>query len=162
MRDDPEVSRLKKSVKMYSLWTWSLVDSKMETYLNSNSRNFIVGPGINSAGVYPSASSPTASSPTHGITSHLSDGMSGDRLWMQYNLQTLKSRLLSRITWNTEELEQILKNPSMMSEWRQCLEPWKGKIWATLKATLKIAIKRKQTYYKTLRVSASNLGLFLS
>ena len=122
MRDDPEVSRLKKSVKMYSLWTWSLVDSKMETYLNSNSRNFIVGPGINSAGVYPSASSPT-----HGITSHLSDGMSGDRLWMQYNLQTLKSRLLSRITWNTEELEQISKNPSMMSEWRQCLEPWKGK-----------------------------------
>ena len=101
--------------------TWSFVDSKMEIYLNSARRNFIVGPGINSAELYPSMSSPT-----YGMTSHLSDGMGGDRLSTQYNLKTLKSRLLGLITWSTDqELQKTLKDNSMMPQWRQKTEQWR-------------------------------------
>lgn len=100
---------------------WSLVHPKMESYFKSSQRNFIVGPGINSAEVYPSTSFPT-----HGITSHLSDGMSGERMWNQYNLKTGKSRLSSCITWNTEdELETILADDSMIHGWRQKMNKWK-------------------------------------
>jgi hypothetical protein len=77
---------------------WSLVNDKMERALNSPDRKCIVGPGINSAELYYHDSG--SEKPTHGIVSHLSDGMSGDRIWIQYNLKTGRARLLSRMGYN--------------------------------------------------------------
>lgn len=83
----------------------------------------MVGPGINSAELYPPMHE--QSQPTHGIVSHMSDGMSGDRLWIQYNLQTGRARLLSCIAWNDpQELRKILQNGSMIPEWRSRMAAW--------------------------------------
>jgi hypothetical protein len=101
--------------------TWSPVSEKMEVTLNDTQREFIFA-GINSLEYFPSP--PTI--PTHGIASHLIDGVSGRRLWIQYNLETDKARLLSRIEWKTQtELKRILQDNSMMKEWSSVLSNWK-------------------------------------
>src|SRR5437588_5267984 len=100
---------------------WSLVDPKMQRELSSSETRFLVGPGINSAQIFPNDSL----TPSHGIVSHMSAGMGGDRIWIQYNLKTGKPRLLSHIVWNpSEDLKTILSDGSMISGWRSCMKGW--------------------------------------
>lgn len=99
--------------------SWSLVDSKMEHFLNSQ-RDFLIGPGINTAELFP----PTGTT-VYGIASHLSDGMSGHPIWVQYNIETGRSRILSRIQWDTiKERDRILQNGSMISKWKEKIADW--------------------------------------
>jgi hypothetical protein len=96
---------------------WSLVHDQLNLQLRNSDRKFLVGPGINSAELYYQGGS---EKPTHGIASHLEDGMSGYRVYIQYNLKTGKHRFLDCVTWKTDsELEKILQDGSQIREWNK-------------------------------------------
>lgn len=98
--------------------TWSRTSDAMNQMLD----NHRVG-GINSSCYFPDEKSPT-----YLIRSHLSDGMSGERYFVQYNLKTQKARMLKCVMYCTEEdLAQQMKDGSDMAVRHSWNKLWKSR-----------------------------------